>query len=83
MDINEIFYYNNYLWLRVAKSMGSLKRLKQGKPRYGPSPFSLIGSLLLKDLSFSLIKIREISPKSKGGIATKLLMSPLLITVEG
>ena len=27
--------------------MGSLKRLKWPKPRYGPSPFSLIWSLLL------------------------------------
>ena len=29
----------------VAKSIGSLKRLKDPNPRYGPSPFSLICSL--------------------------------------
>ena len=31
------FYYSIFLWLHFAKSKGSLKRLKQPKPRYGPS----------------------------------------------
>ena len=38
-----------------AKSKVSLKRLKQPKPRYGPSLFSLMCSLYLKDLSFNFI----------------------------
>ena len=32
---------------------GSLTRLKKSKPRYGPSHFSLMSSLLLKNLSFN------------------------------
>ena len=41
----------NTVILHVAKSIQSLKRLKQSKPWYGPSPFSLICSPLLKALS--------------------------------
>ena len=37
--------YSNSLRLHVAESIGSLRRLKKPKPRYGPSPFSLICSL--------------------------------------
>ena len=46
--------YSNFLWLHVAKSIGSLKEgvLGSPRPRCGPSPFSLICSLLLRDLSF-------------------------------
>ena len=48
----KIAKFHDSLWLHVAKSKGSLTRLKVSKPQYGPSPFSLC-SLLLKDLSFS------------------------------
>ena len=53
--------YSTSLWPHVAKSIGSLKRLKQPKPRYGRSPFSLICSLFLKDLSFILISYKKAS----------------------
>ena len=39
---------------KFAKSRGSMRRLEQPKPRYGPSPFSRICLLLLKDPSFNL-----------------------------
>ena len=54
--VSIILYYSNSLWLNVPKSIGSLKRLNHPKPRYGQSPFSLIRSLLLKDLSFTFIQ---------------------------
>ena len=41
------------LWPRVAEAIGSLKMLEWPKPRCGPSPFSLLLSLLLKDLNFT------------------------------
>ena len=60
--------YSNYLWLHVAKSIGSLKRLKEPRPRYGPSTFSLIYSLLLKDLSFILFAITAAGVVPCGGL---------------
>ena len=42
--------YSNSLWSHVAKSKGSLKRIKWPKPRYGPPPFSIICFLISKDL---------------------------------
>ena len=57
MSRSKLQNYSNSLWFHVAKSIGS--RVGGGgrktKPRYGPSPFSLIRSLLLKDLSFIFI----------------------------
>ena len=43
---------SNFLWLHIAKSKGSLKKLEWSKKRYGPSSFSLICSLFLKDVFF-------------------------------
>ena len=59
--------YSNYLWLHVAKSIGSLKRLKEPRPRYGPSPVSLIYSHVLKDLSFILFAITAAGVVPCGG----------------
>ena len=57
---------SNSLWFHAAKSIGSLKRLKQPKPRYGPCPFSLICSLLLKYLFYFLLSnIPPINHKTK------------------
>ena len=61
------------LWPYVAKFKGSLMRLEWPKPRYGPSLFSLICSLLLKDLSFNLCPIPDLYPLS-GLLPTRSLI---------
>ena len=53
-----VYSCDTVVYIRIWKTFPHLlyldepKRLRYPKPWYGPSPFSLIGSLLLKDLSF-------------------------------
>ena len=45
------------LWLHVVKSLGSLTRRKKPKPLYGHLTFSLICSLILKNISLFFLFI--------------------------
>ena len=56
--------YSISLWLHFAKSKGSLKRHRYPKPRNGPSLFSLIYSLLLKEPFHFYFISRRHSPNS-------------------
>ena len=55
----KIFKYTVFSISSFARFIGSLMRLKNPRPLYGPTSFLCMLSLLLKDLNFSLSFIQE------------------------